>query len=82
MSDSQVTADAALARALADQEGRAARIEEADSRRREWDAFHYSRQYPYYYGTWRNPGYRPVMVYRERDQCTGIPLDSFSLYYA
>lgn len=71
-SPGQVSADYALARALAEQEAQAARIEHATSRRREWEAYEQMRQVPLYYGTWRSPGYRPVLVYKDRDHCMDV----------
>lgn len=72
MSQSQVDADAALARSLAEQEASQQRIYEAERRRQEWDGYAQMRIYPYYYGAWNRPGYRPVVVYRDSDPCTSI----------
>jgi hypothetical protein len=58
--------DEAMARELAAQEVSSARAREMAANARAWDAY-YSRQYPYYYGTWRAPPPRPVIVYHEED---------------
>ena len=70
----QIAQDASLARALAE-------AEESERRQREAAAAaardslyardYYYRQNPYYYGTWRAPPPRPVVVYRD-DPCTAI----------
>lgn len=77
----QVAADAALARSLAEQDAQAARIDDANVRRREWEAYENMRQMPYYYGSWRGPTYRPVVVYKDRDQCMDIWIVSCILFW-
>lgn len=69
--EDQVRRDAALARSIAEMESAEIRaqadINRSIARERAWDAY-YARQYPYYYGTWRAPPARPVVVYRD-DPC-------------
>lgn len=70
----QTAQDAALARALAEAEAAEERqrvAQAAAAREAHYARDNYYRHQPYYYGTWRQPPPRPVVVYRD-DPCTAI----------
>ena len=76
----QEESDARLARTIADMEHQQEQARLEAQRRARIDD-HYNRyQYPYYYGTWRGPVYRPAVVYRD-DACFNIWVLSCVLFW-